>query len=210
MTITTDSLVQKVDRVVDDDSYKPAFIISQFNAGYREIAGRVLLRDLQKTDTVTTTGGQNYVALPADYHRHLSRWVYSVTNDSRLKYYKGIDRLFMQFEPIDAVGSVIGVARAGANLYIQPVPAGEEIIRIVYYAYPTVIASGGNIPAGIPEHLMEPLLVNYAAWKIMEQWEDGIEQEKVNTTYHLTIFEKALNDLREYLGYPRDDRGLVE
>lgn len=211
MAIAVNDLVEKISKVVDDTSYSPVFIINQMNAGFREIAGRVLLRDLETIGSLTSTAGVNYTALPADYHRNLSRWAYSTTQSKRLYVYKSLSRLFMQFDDHDEAGAIIGLARNGTNIFYQKVPAAEEAFKIMYFAYPTAAAADGNFPAGLPEHLVEPLMISYAAWKIYEQWEDGIEGEKVNTTYHATIYEKTLNDLRVYLGYPAEDgRGVIE
>jgi hypothetical protein len=50
-------------------------------------------------------------------------------------------------------------------------------------------------PDGIPEFLHEDLLINYGAWKIFDQIEDGIDGQKVNTNYYKSLFMKAMIDL---------------
>lgn len=211
MAIAVNDIVDAINKIVDDTSYTPAFIIDKMNVGFREIAGRILLRDLETVGSLTSAAGVNHQSLPADYHRNLSRWAYSTTQSKRLYIYKSMSKLFMQFQTLDEAGAIIGLARNGADIFYQKVPAAEEAFKIIYFAYPATAAADGDFPVGLPEHLIVPLMTSFVSWKIYEQLEDGIEAEKVNTAYWLTIFNKTLDDLRVYLGYPAEDgRGIIE
>lgn len=50
-------------------------------------------------------------------------------------------------------------------------------------------------PDGIPEFLHEDLLVNYAAWKIFDQIEEGTDGKKINSLNYKEMFMQAMLDL---------------
>jgi len=202
MAVAVNTLVTRITAIVDDVSYTAGDFINAMNKGYRELAGKVLLKDLETLTTLQTELSQNYTALPSGYHRNLSRWVYSSTQSKRLKLYDSLSELMMSYGDIDEAGALIGVARNERNMFYQPIPASAETFYIIHHSYPTTMTANTNVPAGIPEHLMEPILVHYACASIFEQMEDGIEGEKVNTLFHLGLYDKHFKSLEEFVKPP--------
>lgn len=83
--------------------------------------------------------------------------------------------------------------------------SGEDI-TVHFYRLPVDMSDGDDPPDGIPLHLQDPLLVNYACYKIFELIEDGIEGVGVNTQRYEKRFLQALKTLE--MSIPRYTRSL--
>ena len=149
---------------------------------------------------VTITGPSvSYVPLPSDYHKNLFR-CYSVTNNRQIEIYESVALLLRRFSLVNRSGVVVGVAVRGSNLYYQRIPSSPETLRIHYYKMPTLLTDGNSKPDCLPEHLVRPLLVNYACREIFSEIEQGLEGQKVNTLFHHNLLREAMADLEDFIG----------
>jgi len=197
-------LVAEVVTIVDDASFASATITAKLNEGLNNVAGQVLLPRLRTTTTIDTTS-VNKAALDSGFHRNLSRWCHSTTHNRRIKVYESVPQLFKWFGQLDLEGSVTGVAREGAYLYYQRIPASAETLMINYFEYPTQLVDDTDEPTCLPAHLHSRLLVNYACSQIFRRMEDGIEGESANTTRHDNFYKEAVAELIYFIG-PTSDK----
>ena len=199
---TMSQIIEVVQDNLNDDSFDPLKIVGYANKGLKEIAGLVLLPDLQTQDTVTTSASVNYVSMPSNYHRNL-HFCYSETRYREVKIYKDFRRILRDVSVIDQAGFVFGVAVRGAStLHYQRLSA--ETLQLHFYEFPTELTATGDQPDCLPEHLVRPLLENYClkeAWFIIEQDEEI--DKRINTNAHTALFNNAMVSLINYLG-PED------
>ena len=57
-------------------------------------------------------------------------------------------------------------------------------------------------PDGIPDHLQEDLLVNFATWDIFKEIEQDVSGKTPETDKHLNLFGGAIAELRAFVGEP--------
>jgi len=190
--------------LVDDAAVATdAIVDSKLNEGLGDVAGRVLLPNLETNDTIDTDSNNN-VSMPDDFHRHLSPWAHSTTHNRRIKVYKSLPQLLKWFGTIDLAGSVCGIARQGASIYYQRIPASAETIMLNYFKYPTTMSADTDEPDCLPAHLHSKLLVNYACWQLFKRIEDGVEGEGASTTRHKADYIEAVAELIYFIGPTSD------
>lgn len=173
-------LIDKVRRKVQDDSYSNDDIIDFFNAAMAELAGEFLLPNLETWETVYTDPMSSTIRMPANYHKNL-RNCHSTTNRRRIKVYGSKQLLHSEFGWHDRNGRVLGIAPHGRDLYYQHIPNTAETLELNYWKFPDRITSVTQMPDILPPHMLEPLLVAYAAKEIFAEIEDGIEGKQINT-----------------------------
>ncbi len=198
----SESLADHVADILQDTSYSHTDIIRMMNNGLRYISGKVLLPDLETWADVTTDPNENHIPMPADYQKNL-RYCHSTTHNREVRVLGSPLQAFRQFSILDQTGRVIMVMVQGRNLYYQRVPSSAETLRVNYFKYPERLSTRWDKPTCLPAHLTYDLLVNYAAFKLYERIEDGVEGQKINTQYYKMLFDTAMGDLVEYLGPER-------
>ncbi|MBA3015337.1 MAG: hypothetical protein KKD63_11085 [Proteobacteria bacterium] len=191
---TAIDLIEEVQDVIQDDAYDEDMILALINKAMDVISAKVLLPGLETTSTVSTTADENTVALPVDYHREL----FKVHNDS-------IERDVIVFSTTASLyrmclgavkseaGNVKAVAMLGNNLRIHFVPTTAQDLTLWYYRKPASLVADTDEPDGLPLQFHD-MLTNYAAWKLFDKIEDGIEGKKVNTDHYMTLFIDALEN----------------
>ena len=199
ITATSHTLADSVMDVIQDASYTYADIVELFNEALLEIAGELLLPDLETWDDVTTDPHQSTCRLPANFHRNL-RYAHSYSHNREVKVYGSRSQLYRRFGKLDQVGQVIGVARQGRNLFYQRVPSTAETLRIQFWRFPERLESRHDKPTCIPWHLAKPLLKHYACKELFSEIEDGQDGNKTNTAYHEKRFAKAQEALELFIG----------
>ena len=199
MAETQTTLLAEVDRIIQDDSYTEAIQLSFLNQAMQDVAGLVLLPDLETSSAVTTSTTLSYVAMPSDYQRNLFD-CYNSTRSWHVEIKGSFRLLTRMFQQLDQAGSIQGVAVRGTNLHYQRIPSTAESLTLYYYRPPVDMASGATEPDGIPQHLARPLLVHGACKGIYGEIEEDIKGNKVNTLYHETEYTKALGKLIAFVG----------
>ena len=156
------------------------------------------------------------VALPSDYGRRLF-YVSSGSQDKRIKIYDSFHRLLRKYPLLDEDGDVSFVAVKGNFLYYQPIPGSAEALTLHYYRTPTEMSDDENTPDGIPSHLHERLLVNYAAKEILEMVETATKGKTLRSVKFEEKFKAAMTDLVAFIGpddiepiYYDDDQGYMD
>lgn len=142
------------------------------------------------------------VALPSDYNRGLS-FVSSVSQDQRLNLYSSFHKLLRKYPLLNEAGDVERVAVRGDYLYYQPIPSTAEALTLHYFRDPTAMSAGGSSPDGIPSHLQERLLVNYAAKEIIGLIEEAVKGKTLRGQKYEEKFQRAMVDLVAFIG-PED------
>lgn len=196
-------LVSEVRMRLKDSGFDSNTILSQLNKGLRVVAGQVLIPSLEASAIISTSTA-NHVRMPSDYHWHL-RYCHSTTLNRRIKIFQSLLGLYRKCSVLDSSGRVWGVALQGRNLYYQGIPSTPELLFINYFRYPEPIDSYDEKPDCLPDDFVEPLLVNYAAWKLYQIVEDGIESERPNTSYYKAEFAEAMALFKYHVGAPKDE-----
>jgi hypothetical protein len=200
-------LVDKVRAKVQDDSYTVDYILALFNQCLVELAGEFLLPELEDWETLATDPNASTIPLPANYHRQL-RFCKSLTHNRRVTVMGSqaqIDRHFvMRYQH----GRVLAVAPLGRRLYYQRIPQSAEQLQVNFFRYPEPLRSREQKPTCLPPHLVESLLVNYAAAQLFSEIEDGIEGPQVNTTRYEDRYTQAKLQLQAFIG--PEERAPVE
>lgn len=204
---TTEELVDFVSDIIQDSSYTDATILKYINRGLRQIAGGLFITSPDRTqvfssplpnlltsDTITTSLTLPYVTMPEDFGRNLIAAISSATN-IRLTIIDSFAEFLNMYPTLNMSSSVINVAVRGTRLYYQGIPTSADTITLHYYSTPTELEDDEDVPDCLPTHLQEELLINYAAMKIYDQIEDGIDGAKVNTDSYTAKFMKAMIDL---------------
>jgi len=213
--MTTFLALQTLVIQIMQDSSLDASIPGKLNQGVSEIAGGMQstvgsvitppLPGLFSIGTVDTVTDAAFVSMPATYQRGLQ----FVAGENGVEI--DIANSFIEFASDNPLlarsGYIYEVAEKGGNLYYQGIPTAAETTTLHFYRLPVDMSGDTDTPDGIPLHLQIPLLVNYAAWKLFELVEDGIEDQGVNTQKHMGLFLRALRTLE--LTIPYDERGLA-
>ena len=190
--MTLAELEEGVMEAVQDDSF--AGSVRRFiNQGVLWVAGAFKLTTLDASDVVTCTADAGSVALPANY-MHGLYWVDDgIARIGDPVYYHDFAR-FQRYHPdLTLTGRLRDVAVKGRMLYYADRDDKELTIR--FFETPQPLVNGSDVPDFLPEHLQEPILVNYAASRIFNLIEDGIEDAKTNTKIYNSLLGGAVSDL---------------
>jgi len=209
------------DTITDSDS---AFVTSGFAAGMLIHVSGSLNNDesyhslatvaagtitLVSTDELTAeSAGEEVtikspcVALPSDYGRGLF-YVSSGSQDKRIQVFDSFHKLLRKYPLLDEDGDVAVVAVKGDLLYYQPMPTTAEPLTLHYYRVPTEMSASDSTPDGVPSHLHERLLVNYAAKEILGMVEQSTKGKTLRSEKFEEKFQKAMGDLLAFIG-PED------
>jgi hypothetical protein len=196
---TSHTLADDVLEVVQDPSYTYADVLQYFNDCLMDLAGEFLLPDLDTWVDIATDPNVDHVRLPVRFMKNL-RYAHSTTQNREIRRYGGLSQLYRLFSQLDLTGRVLGVCAQGADLYYQRIPSSAETIRINFYRFPDRMESRFDKATCLPDHLVKPLLLNYAAMEIFSLIEDGIEGAKINTSKHSKEYDKYRVKLLMFIG----------
>lgn len=211
---TLGTLTARVMKIIKDTDFTYGEITDFLNQGVSEIAGGMPsamgdyitppLPNLFSISTVTTVTTAAHVSMPATFQRDLMLAVNSAGTELDIAHSW---QEFVEAQPLlDRSGRLYEVVEQGGRLYYQGIPTAAEDITVHFYRLPVAMSVSASVPDGIPLHLQDPLLVNYACFKIFELIEDGVEGVGVNTQRYERGFLQALKTLE--MSVPRDTRSL--
>ena len=199
-------MVDRVDRIVDDDDFDEDEITKYLNRGILQVAGGIRRADssvltqplplLFKIGTVSTGSG-NTVALPVDYQRDLVFAMDSVGRE--LPIYDSFIKYMETYRNLTMPGILNGLAVKGRTLYYQFGPATPELITIHYHRYPVEMTQDTDVPDGIPSEFHESVVVNYALKEIYTIKEDGIDGNPLNTMKYEKRFQLGIDTLEAHI-----------
>lgn len=196
---TSHTLADDVLDVVQDPSYDYDDVLQYFNDCIMDLAGEFLLPDLDTWVDIATDPNTDHARLPVRYMKNL-RYAHSITHNREIRRYGGLSQLYRLFSTLDQTGRVLGVCAQGNDLYYQRIPSSAETIRINFYRFPDLLATRFDKATCLPDHLVKPLLLNYAAKEIFNLIEDGVEGQKINTSKHSNEYDKYRAKLLMFIG----------
>ena len=181
----------RVLEIVQDESFS-GNIRAFINQGIREV-GKFKLSTLDTSDTVDCTAILGSVALPSDYMHGLYHVHDGDTVVGTPAFYEAFSR-FLRYHPdLSYEGKIVDVAVRG--LLLHYVGREDKTLTLRYFQKPDTLTSKTDTPSFLPEHLHEPILVNYAAAQIFNLIEDGIEDPKTNTRIYQSLYAGGIADL---------------
>lgn len=191
---TAIDLIEEVQDVIQDDAYDEDMILALINKAMGIISSKVLLPGLETTGTVSTTADVNTVPLPADYHRELFE-VHNANTERNVLLFSTTASLYRRCPRAvkGESGDVMAIAMLGNNLLVHFIPTSAQDLTLWYYRKPAPLVADTDEPDGLPLQFHD-MLTNYAAWKLFDKIEDGIEGKKVNTDHYMTLFIDALEN----------------
>ena len=202
-----------VDEIIQDSSLKSS-ITGYLNRGVNEIAGGMPstlgsfltppLPLLFSIDTVDTSTSAAYVSMPATFQRNLQ---FAADSSGReITVFDSMIEFAEDYPLMDKAGRVDAVVEQGGNLYYQRIPSAAETLTLHFFRLPVKMSEDSHVPDGIPLHLQESLLVNYAAWHLYKLIEDDLDEPGKNTARYKNFFDEALRTLE--LSIPADARSF--
>ena len=193
---TLGTLIETVERKVDDESYTPEVITEVINEGLGVISGKVKLPSLDQTSEVTALSTAISVPVPDDYQRGLYRCKIKASGRD-VTICNSLGQMIRKTGGLEGTGDITHVAVVGRKLYYQGKPSTDVVLVISYYRKPTPLALEGDKPDCLPEHYQKRLLVAYALGEIYEEIEDGLEGGTPNTTKQQGKFWALVGELEK-------------
>lgn len=186
--MTGAELAQKIISKVQEPSLTESDVLEIVTDELEALAERILLPGLITSGSVQTDIADDRVDLPSDYHRGLFRADYD-DDEKEVTVYAN-ERLLLVDFPAKRLytGSVYGVcvADAGDKLVYRYVPSEQKTIRLRYYKQPGTVTSGDQLPAAVGNTrvIIEKYLLHRGCAVIWDGLEDGVDGQKVNTSFH--------------------------
>lgn len=208
------SIIERVVRIIQDDSYSDDDILDILNEGRAFIAAEIEpgLPALQTSDTVTTTSALNVVDLPEDYHKGLF-WVGSLAQRRRIGTRKSDYHnllTYLEKYPTDGtVGNIEDVCVDGATLLYHAM--ADDTLTLKYFKNVEDITDADTeSPSELPTHLQARLLVSYCCKELYAEIEDGDEGATPNYDAYSKKFDRAMAELDAYCrkSYPKEAKQI--
>jgi len=205
--MNTTELITNVQRAVKDGSFSESEILALLNEALLAVAFEFCLPELEATEELSFLDGDDLADLPDDYHHDL--WhIEPLTKTGKINIHTSLHSLQRIYQDTDAGSTIKDAAVDGFILNVRPILTEDQDVRVHYYRVPETLvladpdattAVVANSPEGIPIHLHGPLLVNYAAAKLFDIIEDGIDGNKNNTRrYEEKYMTEGLRQLERY------------
>ena len=154
------------------------------------------LPSLKKFATVVTLTTANHVSMPTDSSGILR---YVGDEDGEITVLPNLETLVRRYPKLDETGSVVDyVVLEGSDLYYQPIISPANTLYLIYFANPTVLVSGSDIPTYLPSVLHRSSIVPKAAELIFSIIEEGVEGDHVNTLAAQSDYAVGLAQLRAW------------
>lgn len=173
------------------------------NEGFANAAMEVVLPGLKRIDTVQTVEDTAYVSLTAldgGFSGRLRR----VGSADAVTVLKSLEELMDLYPGMDETGEAVEyVALEGNNLWYQPIPSSVQTLNVLYLQNPATLSADIDIPSDFPNNLHNGIGVCWAAYRIWEIEEDEQEGNRVNTVHYLSMYENAVQKLREHIARSR-------
>lgn len=192
---------------VQDSAYDEDTVIGLFNQCAKGVSRRLVLPSLDTEGTVTTVTNGPSVALPANFQRNLYYCKDQSISTHTIEICNSKDQLARYYDDklIKTGTRVRGVAAVRPQLYYAPIPTVATTLTLRYQKLPDAINAATNLDAITPDGFSD-LWENYALWKLYEKIEQGMEGQKVDTTYYMNLylglFDELSTSLKEGVSMP--------
>jgi hypothetical protein len=196
-------MIDETKILVQDSSYDD-LIPSYINDSLIQAAIETQLPDLKRVALVTTAVDAPYISIP-DLGIDFAGRVLGV----RPKYetFRDLETMVetLDITDINELGDEIkGICLEGGNLWYWPTPNEVQSITLFFMTNPPLLYYPEDEIKYFPDHIQRLALCHGAASLCYEKIEDGLEGDKVNTTYHKGQQELGIQRLREYKGKNRN------
>lgn len=202
--MTLSEMRAEVVNIVNDDTYNGS-IDSYINEAFLQASGEVNLPDLKRIGVATTAKDLLYVSLAGlrdGFNGRLSKLL-----DDTIERYDTVETMLSaisaQTRELTENGAVEMVALEGKTLWYFPIPQLPQRIFAVLFSNPPKLEADDDVPYAFPEVCHRNIGIHGAAMMHFALIEDGIEGEKVNTTYHAAMYARGVNQLKEWIGKHR-------
>ena len=192
------TLVERVEKVARLHSFIATGVKGYLNEAVLDAASQVLLPDLQSSENVRTHTNSYKVDMPDEYHRNLY-FVSSDATDLEIKIFRTKTALLRDHPRLETTGDVEAVCVSEKALHYNPIPSTADTLTLHYYRQPVEMTADTDEPDGIPAHLQDKLLVNYALAKVFEPFEDNPLAAKLKSK-HEGAYYSALVDTKTFVG----------
>lgn len=202
--MTVDQLIDRVLFKISDDDFVAADVLSAMDQCLVDIATILDIKQLATVSAVTALANQNAINLPDDYCKKLV-YAYNKTTNNPIKVLSSRNTIDKNIGIRVTGGNVKYIAEEGSELYYQYKPSANQLLDVYYHRLPDDLEIGGEFPAWIPGNFVYKLFYNYSVnqlWDIKEEGivGQGIEQSKINTLFHQSEYNKALESFRVFIG----------
>lgn len=198
VTIPTAHIAQRLKNLIKDPAYDydGEYVQTLMRDGLMFVAGRIYLPDLLTDAEVETVFGQDCLDMPEDFHRTLSREAWNVTYSRPVVVHESLQWLKERcgHAHYGDEGTVDAVALQGTRLYYIRRPAEPETLRVTYYRKPMLD------DCGLPEHFVNPVVLNYTAAAIWGEIEGEPNQPGSQSEKYDAKFNGVLDELQLHLG----------
>lgn len=192
---------------VQEDSFDDDTILGLLNECAGVLSRKFILPALDAEGTVTALSSSPFVALPVDFQRNLYFCKdASTTNDIRVCSSK--DQLARYYDQrlVKSATYISGVAAVRPNLYYAPTPVSATTLTLRYQKIPDTITISTELDDYILPHGFSDIWESYVLWKLYSKIEQGMEGQKVDTNYYMTLYigfrDELSTSLKEGVSMP--------
>ena len=196
-------LIGRVQDLIKDGSFGPSFIIEKLNDGLAEVVQMTTPPDLVELDIeVDLSAGEKFASMPDNFYGPRLLKVYNATKGIPCQvFYRFSD--FVHLSRKYGASDVQVVCLKGKSLHVAGIPNVFTTLEVTYLREPEILTGESDTGADItylPFRLGEQAIVNYAAWRIYEHSEDGVDGKKVNTDKFRANFLDSVAKILDYFG----------
>lgn len=197
------TLIGRVQDLVKDGSFGPSFIIEKLNDGLAEVVQIAMPPDLVELDIeVDVFVGEKFASMPANFYGPRLLGVRNTSTQMPCEiFYRFSD--FAQISRRFPSGEIRAVCLKGRKLHVAGIPSATTTLEVTYLREPEILTGESDTGEDItylPFRLGEQAIVNYAAWRIYEHIEDGVDGKKVNTDKFRANFLDSTAKILDYFG----------
>ena len=196
-------LIGRVQELIKDGSFGPSFILEKLNDGLAEVVQMTSPPDLVELDVeLDVYAGEKTVSMPDNFYGPRILRLYNATDGVPcMIVYRFVD--FAHVSLRNPGTAVRAACLKGKTLHLAGVPAASTTLEVTYLREPEIFSgttdSGADITY-LPFRLGEQAIVSYAAWRIYQHIEDGVDGKKVNTDAFRADFLDATAKILDHFG----------
>jgi hypothetical protein len=191
--------------VMDQSSNILITIPDAINEAVQQISEDVVLPSLKVLFTVTTSTSVFYVNFPSGFSGRL-RYI-GDTEGAMSLLDGGLEQLVTKHPDVTVVGDIEDLAQEGNVLYYLPIPSTAKALTCIGYNYPATLVNDTDTPTDIPEMVHRETICFKAASILYSYIEDGLEQEKINTTMFTNLAKVGMAKLSAWAHRRRSNVG---
>lgn len=200
-----EQIIDEIKLIVQDESFftSDASIIYRVNDAVSYACNRAWtdIPSLRTMSSFTTDVGQAYAELSGVDASFSGKVIRVGKPGTRL--YSSLEDLYDDYYPLDKVGEVEAVCIQNNVIWYQGIPAEATTLHCILQEDPPLLVNSDDVPYVIPEFLHMDVIVHGVVARLYNMLEDGVNEEKVNTSNSTLHHEKGLQMFKEWLGSRR-------